>query len=117
MGKIMGAKVVTLCQLKNKGGIIIEKGEVCTIVQSYKGYGMRTDDYRQINRVDKSEIDFISPLKSTKVMVTPDEYEAILLGLSEMETTVMAGDLSDSELEKYEYNISNLRNLVNKIIK
>lgn len=36
MRKIIGAKVRTLCQLKNKGGIIIEKGEVCTIVQSYQ---------------------------------------------------------------------------------
>lgn len=59
MGKIMGAKVKTLCQLRNKGGITIEKGEICTIVQSYRGYGIRTDDYRQINRVDKSDFEFI----------------------------------------------------------
>lgn len=66
MGKTIGARVRTLCQLKNKGGIIIEKGEVCTIVQSYRGYGIRTDDYRQINRVEKSDIEFIKIMKCKK---------------------------------------------------
>jgi hypothetical protein len=64
--KILGAKVKTLCQLKNKGGTIIEKGEVCTIVQSYRGYGIRTDDYRQINRVEKSDIEFLKIMKCKK---------------------------------------------------
>lgn len=66
MGKIIGAKIRTLCQLKNKGGTIIEKGEICTIVQSYRGYGIRTDDYRQINRVEKSDIEFIKIMKCKK---------------------------------------------------
>lgn len=52
---------------------------------------------------------------STQIDITQQEYEAILLGLSEMETTVTSGYLSESELEKYEYNISNLRNLIEKI--
>lgn len=67
MGKIIGAKIRTLCQLKNKGGVIIEKGEICTIVQSYRGYGIRTDDYRQINRVEKSDIEFIKIMKCKKM--------------------------------------------------
>lgn len=57
----------------------------------------------------------VKKTKGKQVYVTQKEFEAILLGLSEMETTVMAGELSDSELERYEYNISNLRNLINKI--
>lgn len=52
MGKIIGAKVRTLCPLKSKGGTVIEKGEICTITKSYKGYGIRTDDYRTITRVE-----------------------------------------------------------------
>ena len=59
MGKIIGAKVRTLCTLKNKGGTVIEKGEICTITKSYKGYGIRTDDYREIIRVDKCCVEFI----------------------------------------------------------
>lgn len=59
MGKIIGRKVRTLCSMNSKGGTVIEKGEICTIVQSYRGYGIRTDNYRQINRVDKSDIEFI----------------------------------------------------------
>lgn len=59
MGKIIGGKVRTLCSMNSKGGTVIEKGEICTIVQSYRGYGIRTDNYRQINRVDKSDIEFI----------------------------------------------------------
>ena len=54
MGKIIGAKVRTLCPLKSKGGTVIEKGEICTITKSYKGYGIRTDDYREKTRVHKS---------------------------------------------------------------
>lgn len=34
MRKIIGAKVRTLCHLKSKGGTVIEKGEICTIVKS-----------------------------------------------------------------------------------
>lgn len=117
MGKIIGAKVRTLCQLKNKGGTIIEKGEVCTIVQSYRGYGIRTDDYRQINRVDKSEIDFIKPLKSKRIVVTPNEYEAIRFALSEIEVSVCYGDFSEEQAELYKANEVLLRNLLDKINK
>lgn len=115
MGKIIGAKVITLCQLKNKGGIIIEKGEVCTIVQSYRGYGIRTDDYREINRVDKSQIGFIKPLKSKRIAVTPGEYEAILFALSEIEVSVGYGDFSEEQAELYKANEVLLRNLLDKI--
>ena len=115
MGKIIGAKVVTLCQLKNKGGIIIEKGEVCTIVQSYRGYGIRTDDCRQINRVDKSQIDFIKPLKPKRIVVTPDEYESIRFALSEIEVSVGYGNFSEEQAELYKANEVILRNLLDKI--
>lgn len=115
MGKIIGAKVRTLCQLKNKGGIIIEKGEICTIVQSYRGYGIRTDDYRQINRVDKSELDFIKPLKSKKIMITVEEYQAIQLGLSEIEGSIGYGDLPEEQIAQYKMSEMLLRNLLDKI--
>lgn len=59
MRKIIGVKVKTLCPLKNNGGTVIEKGEICTIVKSYKGYSIRTDDYRTITRVDKCYVEFI----------------------------------------------------------
>lgn len=36
MRKIIGVKVKTLCPLKSNGGTVIEKGEICTIVKSYK---------------------------------------------------------------------------------
>lgn len=51
--------VKTLCPLKSKGGTVIEKGEICTIVKSYKGYSIRTDDYRTITRVDKCYVEFM----------------------------------------------------------
>jgi hypothetical protein len=44
---------------KSKGGTVIEKGEICTIVKSYKGYSIRTDDYRTITRVDKCCVEFM----------------------------------------------------------
>lgn len=59
----------------------------------------------------------IIKVKGKQVYVTSKEYDAILLGISEMETTVMSGHLSENELEKYECHISNLRNLINKITK
>lgn len=59
MGKIIGAKVKTPCPLKGKGGTVIEKGGICTITKGYKGYGIRTDDYREITRVDKCCVEFI----------------------------------------------------------
>lgn len=49
----------TLCHLKSKGGTVIEKGEICTIVKSYKGYSIRTDDYRTITRVNKCYVEFM----------------------------------------------------------
>lgn len=78
--------------------------------------------YVRLSKLEKKLIKFqkkedmsTRKVRGKQIYVTPKEYEAILLGLSEMETTVMAGDLSDSELKNYEYNISNIRNLINKI--
>lgn len=50
---------IDICPLKSKGGTVIEKGEICTIVKSYKGYSIRTDDYRTITRVDKCCVEFM----------------------------------------------------------
>ena len=57
--KIIGARVRLLATVKNRGGQIINKGEEATIVQSYRGYGVRTDDRREIHRIDRSLVEFI----------------------------------------------------------
>ena len=44
---------------KKQGWYGCRKGEICTIVKSYKGYSIRTDDYRTITRVDKCCVEFI----------------------------------------------------------
>lgn len=48
--KIIGAKVRLLKTIKSRGGIVINKGEEATIVQSYRGYGVREGLYREVNK-------------------------------------------------------------------
>ena len=57
--KIIGARVRLLETIRSKGGVVINKGEEATIVQSYRGYGVRTDDKREINRIDHWKVDFL----------------------------------------------------------
>lgn len=57
--KIIGARVRLLETIKNRGGVVINKGEEATIVQSYRGYGVRTDDRREINRIEPWKVEFI----------------------------------------------------------
>lgn len=57
--KIIGARVRLLETIKNRGGVVINKGEEATIVQSYRGYGVRTDDRREINRIEHLIVEFI----------------------------------------------------------
>ena len=57
--KIIGARVRLLETVKNRGGIVINKGEEATIVQSHRGYGVRTDDRREINRLEHWQVEFI----------------------------------------------------------
>ena len=57
--KIIGARVRLLATVKNRGGQVINKGEEATIVQSYRGYGVCTDDRREIHRIDRSLVEFI----------------------------------------------------------
>lgn len=57
--KIIGARVRLLETIKNRGGVVINKGELATIVQSYRGYGVRTDDRREINRIEHWKVEFI----------------------------------------------------------
>lgn len=45
--------------IKNRGGVVINKGEEATIVGSYRGYGVRTDDRREINRIEHWKVEFI----------------------------------------------------------
>ena len=65
--------------------------------------------------MDKSQIDFIKPLKAKKIVVTPDEYEAIQFALSEVEASVGYGDLSEEQSELYKANEVLLHNLLDKI--
>lgn len=57
--KIIGAKIKTLTDIRSKGGECIAKGEICTIVGSYRGYHIRTDDHRDITRVSPYDVEFI----------------------------------------------------------
>lgn len=57
--KIIGARVRLLDTIKNRGGVVINKGEEATIVGSYRGYGVRTDDRREIHRVEHWKVEFI----------------------------------------------------------
>ena len=57
--KIIGARVRLLETIRSKGGVVINKGEEATIVQSYRGYGVRTDDKREINRIDHWKVFFL----------------------------------------------------------
>ena len=57
--KIIGARIRLLETIKNRGGVVINKGEEATIVQSYRGYGVRTDDRREINRIEQWKVEFI----------------------------------------------------------
>lgn len=45
--------------IRNRGGVVINKGEEATIIQSYRGYGVRTDDRREIHRVEHWKVEFI----------------------------------------------------------
>lgn len=56
--KIIGARVRLLETIKNRGGVVINKGEEATIIQSYRGYGVRTDDRREINRIEQWKVEF-----------------------------------------------------------
>lgn len=60
--KKIGARVRLLETIKNRGGVVINKGEEATIVQSYRGYGVRTDDRREIHRIEHWEVEFIEEL-------------------------------------------------------
>lgn len=57
--KIIGARVRLLDTIINRGGVVINKGEEATIVGSYRGYGVRTDDRREIHRVEHWKVEFI----------------------------------------------------------
>lgn len=57
--KIIGARVRLLETITNRGGVVINKGEEATIIQSYRGYGVRTADRREINRIEHWKVEFI----------------------------------------------------------
>ena len=60
--KKIGVRVRLLETIKNRGGVVINKGEEATIVQSYRGYGVRTDDRREIHRIEHWKVEFIEEL-------------------------------------------------------
>lgn len=57
--KIIGARVRLLETIRSRGGVVINKGEEATIVGSYRGYGVRTDDRREIHRIEHWKVKFI----------------------------------------------------------
>lgn len=54
--------------------------------------------------------------KPRKVTVTYDEYLAIEIAYSEMEHTIMSGDLNEEDSKKYNQHFKNLKRLLEKII-
>lgn len=62
--KIIGARACLLETIRNRGGVVINQGEEVTIIGSYRGYRVRTDDYREIARVDHWKVNFINKLNS-----------------------------------------------------
>lgn len=60
--RIIGAKAVVLCDLKNKAGDVIEAGEIVEICQSFRGYGIKTTDAgrkKYITRVSHYDVRFL----------------------------------------------------------
>lgn len=53
-------------------------------------------------------------MKAKKILVSVDEYQAILAGIDELECTVGSGHLTDEELSIYNKHIKALENLINK---
>lgn len=52
--KIIGAKAVVLCDIKNKAGDVIKAGEIVEIWQSFRGYGIKTtNEFGQIIRITR----------------------------------------------------------------
>jgi hypothetical protein len=54
--------------------------------------------------------------KPRKVLITFEEYQAIQMGLSEIEGSTGYGDLSEEDLKKYKACEKSLSNLLKKII-
>lgn len=54
--------------------------------------------------------------KPRKVTITYDEYLAIEIAYSEMEHTIMSGDLNEEDSKKYNQHHKNLKRLLEKII-
>lgn len=57
--KIIGEKVRLRVSVENGGGVKFGAGEVLEIWQSYRGYGLKSEDGRYITRVQRHEIEFI----------------------------------------------------------
>lgn len=54
--------------------------------------------------------------KPRKVTITYDEYLAIEIACSEVENTIMSGDLNEEDSKKYNQHYKNLKKLLEKII-
>lgn len=61
--RIIGAKAVVLCDLRNNAGDVIKAGEIVEIWQSFRGYGIKTTNESgrkiHITRVSHYDIRFL----------------------------------------------------------
>lgn len=61
--RIIGAKAVVLCDLRNNAGDVIKEGEIVEIWQSFRGYGIKTTNESgrkiYITRVSHYDVRFL----------------------------------------------------------
>lgn len=60
--RIIGAKAVLLTDIQNRGGGKLEKGDIVTVCQSFRGYGLmgsKNGRTIEITRVEHSKIRFL----------------------------------------------------------
>lgn len=64
---------------------------------------------KNMNKIKKTGIP-----KTRKVLMTVEEYQAVLLGLSEIEATTGYGNLPEKDISRYKEAEASLRSLINK---
>ena len=64
---------------------------------------------KNMNKIKKTGIP-----KTRKVLMTVEEYQAVLLGLSEIGATTGYGNLQEKDISRYKEAEASLRSLINK---
>lgn len=64
---------------------------------------------KDMNKIKKTDIP-----KTKKILMTFEEYQAVQLGLSEIEATTGYGNLHEKDINRYKEAETSLRNLISK---